>query len=193
MIHSYKKPAVERFAKRILNGGQDNASHQLIANNQLAGQLAGAAGHTHPIFVKLHGNRRPLANSGGSVGGDEPIRAPVQSAQLNNAVQSNSPTNDQQSMPNMPNMFSATYQSSSNRYIPKLLLPRFQRPKMYSLDGFIPRPNVQKFTTTTTSSLNVNSNNGLTQFQRKSGRKATDKQLDKPNNDESGKRRKVSV
>jgi len=168
MIHSYKKPS-ERFSKRILNGGQEN-------NN---GQLIGAGQTHHPIFVKLHANRR-LKNNGGGV---EESR-PLSNLQPLNAGQST----DQQSLSNIPNMFSATYQSSSNRFIPKLLLPRFQRPKMYSLDGFIPRPNVQKFTTTTSSSLNVN--NGLTQFQHKSGRKASDKQLDKANNDETSKRRK---
>ena len=29
--------------------------------------------------------------------------------------------------------------------IPKLLLPNFKRPRMYSLDGYIPKPNLQKF------------------------------------------------
>lgn len=196
MIHSYKKKPTERFTKRIIlnnSGGQDNASHQLIS----AGQT------THPIFVKLHKNRR-LANSkaiGASNanlnGAVNPIQNPVvnneetiQRDLVQSSGQLNNNNNDQQSN---SNMFSATYQSSSNRYIPKLLLPRFIRPKMYSLNGYIPKPNVQKFTSTTMSSLNVNPFNGLTQFQRnKSSRRPNNKQSDKVSTEES-KRRKVSL
>ena len=190
MIHSYKKPAFERFAKRMLNGQENVGHHQLI----------GAAGQTHPIFVKMHGNRR-------LVNGEAPIRSLAQQqsiAQLNNGQLNNHQTNNPQSnnhksnnggnsaQQSIQNMFSSNYQSTSNRFIPKLLLPKFTRPKMYSLNGFIPKPNIQKFTTTTISSLNVNSAlNGLNQFQRnKSGRKSTDKQLDKVSSDET-KRRKV--
>ena len=37
------------------------------------------------------------------------------------------------------------YRDSPNKNIPKLLLPKSARPRMYSLDGFIPKPNIQKF------------------------------------------------
>lgn len=37
------------------------------------------------------------------------------------------------------------------KHIPKLLLPKFSRPAMYSLNGYIPKPNMQSFTTTTTT------------------------------------------
>lgn len=38
-------------------------------------------------------------------------------------------------------------------HIPKLLLPKANRPKMYSLNGFIPKPNVQKLATNLGSGL----------------------------------------
>ena len=61
---------------------------------------------------------------------------------------------------------------------------------MYSLNGYIPKPNVQKysqFTSTTTAS------SGQTQFQRnKSGRKFADKQSDKVSAGDETKRRRVS-
>lgn len=37
------------------------------------------------------------------------------------------------------------------KIIPKLLLPKASRPAMYSLNGYIPKPNMQRFTTTTTT------------------------------------------
>lgn len=188
MIHSYKKPAVERFAKRILNnGGQES-------------QTAAASQAHHPIFVKLHGNRR-LA-PGGGVRGREVSAAEAESivrgltsiGQLNKNNDGNNgeqpAASSQPSSQSMQNMFSATYQSSSNRYIPKLLLPRFTRPKMYSLNGYIPKPNMQKLADVRSSTT---SSSSLTQFQRnKSGRKPADKQLDKVGGDET-KRRRVSV
>lgn len=36
-------------------------------------------------------------------------------------------------------------ESPKTANIPKLLLPKSHRPRMYSLDGFIPKPNIQKF------------------------------------------------
>lgn len=50
--------------------------------------------------------------------------------------------------PNTPNS-----RYSSNRIsksIPKLLLPNISRPAMYSLDGYVPKPNLQRLTSTTT-------------------------------------------
>ena len=38
--------------------------------------------------------------------------------------------------------------SNNTRIIPKLLLPNVLRPAMYSLHGFIPRPSLNKITTT---------------------------------------------
>ncbi|XP_015793890.1 uncharacterized protein LOC107370410 [Tetranychus urticae] len=43
--------------------------------------------------------------------------------------------------------------SSSYRNIPKLLLPKFSRPAMYSLNGFIPKPNIQRLTTSTSTTV----------------------------------------
>lgn len=184
MIHSYKKPAAERFAKRVLNNRPENAADASTTNT--GQQLIGtAAGQQHPIFVKLHGNRRlaggPTAFRGAK---EEPIVqgfTPAKSA----TSQADAQPQLMQSMP--ANMFSATYQSSSNRYIPKLLLPRFTRPKMYSLNGYIPKPNVQKFAVTTSPTASQ------TAFQRnKSARKSADKQSDKVSAGDESKRRRVS-
>lgn len=187
MIHSFKKkPAAERFTKRILNNNNNNNAGQ---ENQAAGQAH------HPIFVKLHGNRR-LATGGlrgreaNAAEAESMVRGLTSIGQLN---KNNGNNGDQPpSSQSMQNMFSATYQSSSNRYIPKLLLPRFTRPKMYSLNGYIPKPNVQKFASSGNGVAASTTSSSLTQFHRnKSGRKSADKQLDKVGGDES-KRRRVS-
>lgn len=46
--------------------------------------------------------------------------------------------------------------ASSSASIPKLLLPNFKRPRMYSLDGYIPKPNLQKFERTRAPKNDVN-------------------------------------
>jgi hypothetical protein len=45
---------------------------------------------------------------------------------------------------------------SRSAHVPKLLLPKANRPKMYSLNGFIPKPNVQKLATNLGSVLSNN-------------------------------------
>lgn len=40
---------------------------------------------------------------------------------------------------------------TSSLFIPKLLLPKSNRPRMYSLDGYIPKPNKNRISTTSTT------------------------------------------
>lgn len=48
--------------------------------------------------------------------------------------------------------YNQTYNRLRNaNNIPKLLLPKFSRPAMYSLNGFIPRPNIRRYTTTSST------------------------------------------
>lgn len=57
-------------------------------------------------------------------------------------------TMEAQSMPTSSEVFGQLMQQVTDRnkspHIPKLLMPKANRPKMYSLNGFIPKPNVQK-------------------------------------------------
>lgn len=194
MIHSYKqKPAVQRFAKRVLNN-RHLESGESGAGSAGGQQLIGTAGQTHhPIFVKLHGNRRLAVGGGSGNGGTTSFRARGNDESIvqQGFTVANKDSQQPQSPQSMQNMFSATYQPSSNRYIPKLLLPRFTRPKMYSLNGYIPKPNMNKFSTSTTTT--ASSQGSTQQFGRnKSGRKSADKQLDKVSNGDETKRRRVS-
>lgn len=61
--------------------------------------------------------------------------------------------------------------------IPKLLLPKFSRPAMYSLNGFIPRPNIRRYTTTTstTTSASITPSRPFITFKR--GRKMDQNRL----------------
>ncbi|XP_074593682.1 uncharacterized protein LOC141849314 [Brevipalpus obovatus] len=46
---------------------------------------------------------------------------------------------------------SSGFSTERFKNMPKLLLPKFSRPAMYSLNGFIPRPNSRRFTSTTST------------------------------------------